>query len=86
MFLGTTALIILNEGMKDIMKIGKSLEESELLLQWISETVKNETKEKKGGFPLMLLAILAASILGNALARWEVIRAGEGTFWAGENF
>ena len=72
--------------MKDIMKIGKSLEESELLLQWISETVKNETKEEKGGFPLMLLAILAASILENALARWGVIRAGEGTFWAGENF
>ena len=30
---GTTALIILNEEMEDIMKILKSLEESQLLIQ-----------------------------------------------------
>ena len=42
---GTTALIIWNEEMKDIMKIVKSLEESGLLIKGISETIKNEAKE-----------------------------------------
>ena len=43
----TTALIISNEEMKDIMKIVKSLEESGLLMTRISETIKNELKEQK---------------------------------------
>ena len=34
----------------------------------------------------MLLETLAASILGDALAGWGIIRAGEGTIRAGENF
>ena len=38
---GTTALIISNEEMKDIMKIVKFLEESGLLIKGISETIKN---------------------------------------------
>ena len=45
---GTTTLIILNEEMENITKIAKSLEESRLLIQGISETNKNETKEQKG--------------------------------------
>ena len=60
------------------MKIVKSLEKSRLLIKGISETSKNEAKEQKGGFISMLLGTLAASILGNALAGKEVIRAGEG--------
>ena len=40
----TTTLIISNEGMKDIMKIVKSIEESGLLIKDISETVKNKAK------------------------------------------
>ena len=55
-------------------------------IQGISETIKNETKEQKGGFLSMLLGTLAASILGNALAGRGVIRAGEGAIRAGENF
>ena len=42
---GTTALIISNEEMEDIMKIVKSLEESGLLIKGTSEKIKNETKE-----------------------------------------
>ena len=38
---GTTALIISNEEMNDIMKIVKSLEESGLLIKDVSETIKN---------------------------------------------
>ena len=41
--------------MEDIMKIVKSLEESGSLIKGISETIKNETKEPKGGFLSMLL-------------------------------
>ena len=36
--------------MEDIMKIVGSLEESGLLVKGITETLKNETKEQKGGF------------------------------------
>ena len=83
---GTTALIISNEEMKDIMKIVKSLEESESLIKGISETIKNEAKEQKRGFIPMLLGILAASILGSPLTGRGLIRAGEGTIKAVENF
>ena len=61
----TTALIISNKEMENIMKIVKSLEESGLLIKGITETIKNEAKDKKGGFLLMLLGTLAASILGH---------------------
>ena len=66
--LRTAVLIISNEEMEDIMKIVKSPEESGLLIQEISETMKNETKKEKDGFLSMLFRTLAASILGNALA------------------
>ena len=45
-----TTLITSNEEMEDIMKIGKSVEESGLIIKGISETIKDETKEQKGGF------------------------------------
>ena len=45
------------------MKIVKSLEQSGLLIKGIRETIKNEAKEQKGGFPSMLLGTLAASML-----------------------
>ena len=44
----STILIILNEETEGIMKIVKSLEESGLLIQGISEAIKNEEKEQKG--------------------------------------
>ena len=43
----------------------------------ISEVIKSEAKKQKGGFPSVLLGTLAASILGNALAREVVIWAGQ---------
>ena len=51
---GNTTLIISNEEMKDIMKITKFLEESGLLIKGVSETIKNEAKERRGGFLSML--------------------------------
>ena len=52
---GFTTLIISNEEMNDIMKIVKSLEDSGLLIKGVSETIKNDAKEQKGGFLSMLL-------------------------------
>ena len=72
--------------MEVIMKIVKSLEESGLLIKGISETIKNDAKEQKGGFLPMLLGTLAASILGTALTGRGVIRAGEDTIKAGQDF
>ena len=73
----TTALIISNEEMEDIMKIGKLLEELGLLLKGIGEIIKYEEKEQKGRFLLMLLGRLNASILGNVLSGRGVIRASQ---------
>ena len=44
---GKTKLIISNEGMNNITKIIKSLEESDFLIKGVSETIKNEAKELK---------------------------------------
>ena len=82
----TTALIISNEELEDIMGIAKSLETSGLIIKGISDKIKNEAKEQKGTFPPMLLGTLAASILGNALTGRRVLRAGEEVITAGENF
>ena len=42
-----TILIIPNDEMKDIIKIVKSLVDSDLFLKGVSETVQNEAREKK---------------------------------------
>ena len=74
-----TTLIISNDKMKDILKIVTSLEDSGLFLKGVSETIKDEAKEQKGGFLSMLLGTLGASLLGIILVGKGVIRAGEGT-------
>ena len=81
---GNTTLTISNEELNDIMKIVKSHEESGLLIKGVSQTIKNEAKEQKGGFRCMLLGTLGASSLGNLLTGKGTIRAGEGTFRASE--
>ena len=60
-------LIIPNKEMDDIMKIVKSLEQSDLLIKDVSGTIKNEAQELKGGFHSMLLGTLGASLLRNLL-------------------
>ena len=47
---GTTTLRISSEEMNDIMKIFKVLEDSNILLKGVTKTIKNETKEQRGGF------------------------------------
>ena len=75
---GTTTLIISNEEMNDIIKIIQSLEDSNILLKGVTNTIKNETKEQKGGFLSMLLGTLGASLLGNLLSGKGIVRAGSG--------
>ena len=65
------------------MKIVQALEDSNILLKGASETIKNESKEQKGGFLSMLLGILGASLLGNLLTGKGTARAGEGTVRGG---
>ena len=83
---GTMTLIISNEEMNDIMKIIKSLGECGLLIKGASETIKNEVKKQKGRFFSMLLGTLGASLLGNLLTGKGVMRAGEGTIRADQDF
>ena len=66
---GTTALIISNEEMNDLMKIAQDLEDSNILLKGVTKTITNDTKEEKGGFLSMLLCTLGASLLGTLLIR-----------------
>ena len=80
---GTTTLIISNDEMDNILKIVKSLEDSNVLLKGVSETIQHEAKEQRGGFLSMLLGTLGASLLGDILSGKGVIRAGEGTIRAG---
>ena len=64
--------------MKDIIEIVKSLEDSSLLPEGVSETIQNKAKEQRGGFLSMLLGTLGVSLLGNVLAGKGINRAGEG--------
>ena len=53
--------------MNDIMKIVQALEDSNILLKRVTKTIKNGTKEQKGGLLSMLLGTLGASLLENLL-------------------
>ena len=75
---GNTILIVSNEQMNDVMKIVNSREETGLLIKNVSETIKNEAKEQKGGFLGMLL--------GNLLTGRSTIRASEGAIIASLDF
>ena len=88
-------LIIEQEDMKDIMKIIKALENSGIFLKGVNKTIKNETKEQRGGFLSMLPGTLGASLLGNLLTggkgimracEWNVASRskGDGIVRAGE--
>ena len=76
--------MVSNNEMEDIIKIIKSLEDSGLLLKGVTETVRNEVKEQKGGFLSMLLGALGASLLGNILSGKGVNKKGKVIIRAGE--
>ena len=84
---GATILIISNDEMDDILKIVKSLENSGVLLNGVSETIQHEAKEQREGFLSILLGTLGAPLLGDVLSKdlsgKGAIRAGEGKIRAG---
>ena len=78
-------LFISNEDMNDIVKIIKSLDDSSVLIDGVTETVKDEIKKQEGGFLGALLAPLIASLLQpvissavKGISRRGVRRAGRG--------
>ena len=56
-------LFILNEDINDIIKILKSLENSDVLIDRVTETVNHGIKKQESGFVGALLAPLTASIV-----------------------
>ena len=77
------------------MKVVKSIEDAGLLVKSVSEVIKNEAKEQNGGFLIMVLCTLDASLLQNLLTgkgvkakipRKGVMKAGEGTTRAVQGF
>ena len=70
--------------MSNIMKIIKSLENSNLLIRGLNRAIKNEEKQQKGKFLSMLSCTIGASLLGIILTGKKVIGAGKRTTRAGE--
>ena len=48
--------------MQDIIKIAKSFEDSGLLLEGVTQTIKSEANKQKVEFPSMLLGTLGSSL------------------------
>ena len=67
--------------MNDILKNVQALENSNILQKGVPKTIKNETKEQKGGFLNMLLGTLGAILLGNLLTGKGIVRTGTGKQW-----
>ena len=66
-------LFILNEDMNDIIKIIKSLEDSCLLNDGVTQTVKDKMKKQKGGFLGAFLTPLATSLVQRTI--FSVVKA-----------
>ena len=66
-------LIISNEEVNDIIKV---IEDSNILLKGVTETIKNETKKQEGGFLGILVDTLGSILLRNLLSRKGIVRAG----------
>ena len=75
---GTTTLINSKKELNDIMKIVQALEDSNIFLKGFTKTIKNETKEQKGGLVSMLLGTLGSSLLENILSGKGTVRTGSG--------
>ena len=76
-------LFVSNEVMNDIIKIIKSLKDSDVLIDGVSETVKHEIKKKQEiGFLGVLLAPLVTSLVQIVISsvvkdrREKVVRRG----------
>ena len=84
LFSSGTTLVFSNEGIDNVIKMVKFLEESVVLGKDFSQTVGNEVKEQKEGFLDMTAAALIPSLLANVLAAKGVVKSGDGVIRAGE--
>ena len=81
-----TTLIFSNDDLNDLLKAIKSLENSGILLDGITETVKNKVKKQKGGFLSTLFSVVGLALLSSMFSGKGVIRAVEGTIRVGYGF
>ena len=79
-------LFFSNEDMNDIIKIIKSLENSGVLIDGVTETVKHEIKQQEGGFVGALLAPLAASLVQPVISSIVKGISGRGVGRAGRGY
>ena len=79
-------LFVSNEDMNDFMNIIKSLEDSAVLIDGVTETVKHEIKNQEGGFPGALLASLAFSIVEPVVSSVVKSISGRGVRGAGRGY
>ena len=63
---------------KNFNKVVQALEDSNTFLKGVTKTIKNKTKEQKGGFLRMFLGTLGACLSGNILAGKGIVRTGSG--------
>ena len=66
---GNKTLIISNDDIKDLNKIITALEEHDILLKGVGQTMKNQIIKQNGGILSMLLGTLGASLLGDFLSK-----------------
>ena len=72
--------------MNDIIKIIKSLEDSGVLIDGVTETVKDEIKKQEGGLLGALLAPLAASLVQPVISSVVKGISGQGVKRAGKGY
>ena len=72
----STTLIISNYEIENTIKIVKCLENSGLLIKWVSETIQNEAKEWKGGFLITLSGTWGGSLSAYMMAGRGIIEQG----------
>ena len=66
---GSKTLVISNNDIQDVLKIVKSLQDSGLLRKGVTKTIHNGIYEQKGGFLLMFLGTLGASLVCDLLIK-----------------
>ena len=79
-------LFFLNKGMNDIIKIVKSLEDSGVFIDGVTQTVNHEMKKQEGGFLVSMLETLAASLVQPVISSVVKGISGRGVRRAGGGF
>ena len=76
------ALVTLNENVDDIIRIIKSLENSDILIDRVSETVKHEIKKQESGFLGVMMIPMTASLIAPMASILGIILTGKGAIRA----